>query len=110
MDTIIESISALEILDSRGNPTVEAEVTLESGETGRAAVPSGASTGEHEAVELRDGDEKPRAVLQVLEDGTPTLAFFDEDKKPRAVLGLLEDGTPRLELLDTKGKVLFKAP
>ncbi len=54
----ISDISALEILDSRGNPTVEVEVVLESGATGRAAVPSGASTGAHEAVELRDGDKK----------------------------------------------------
>ncbi len=52
----IEEIWAREILDSRGNPTLEAEVLLETGETGRAAVPSGASTGENEAVELRDGD------------------------------------------------------
>jgi enolase len=58
MDTIIESISALEILDSRGNPTVEVEVTLADGSWGRAAVPSGASTGEHEALEMRDGDKK----------------------------------------------------
>jgi enolase len=52
----IAEIHAREILDSRGNPTVEADVVLTSGERGRAAVPSGASTGEHEAVELRDGD------------------------------------------------------
>jgi enolase len=58
METIIESISALEILDSRGNPTVEVEVTLADGSWGRAAVPSGASTGVHEALELRDGDKK----------------------------------------------------
>jgi enolase len=58
MDTIIESISALEILDSRGNPTVEVEVSLADGSWGRAAVPSGASTGEHEALEMRDGDKK----------------------------------------------------
>src|SRR6476646_2246795 len=57
MSTIIE-VHAREILDSRGNPTVEADVTLSSGAQGRAAVPSGASTGEHEAVELRDGDTK----------------------------------------------------
>ena len=56
METGIESVRACEILDSRGNPTVEVEVTLKSGHTGRAAVPSGASTGAHEAVELRDGD------------------------------------------------------
>jgi len=53
----IENIHAREILDSRGNPTVEAEVLLADGVLGRAAVPSGASTGEHEAVELRDGDK-----------------------------------------------------
>ena len=56
--TEIASIHAREILDSRGNPTVEADVVLEDGTRGRAAVPSGASTGEHEAVELRDGDKK----------------------------------------------------
>ena len=58
MKTTITSIHAREILDSRGNPTVEAEVTLEGGAFGRAAVPSGASTGAHEALELRDGDKK----------------------------------------------------
>ena len=56
--SIIEYIEAREILDSRGNPTVEVDVVLEDGSMGRAAVPSGASTGEHEAVELRDGDKK----------------------------------------------------
>jgi enolase len=66
MSTIIE-VSAREILDSRGNPTVEAEVVLASGARGRAAVPSGASTGEHEAVELRDGDAKRYAGKGVLE-------------------------------------------
>ena len=54
----IEKIIGREILDSRGNPTVEVDVTLESGFIGRASVPSGASTGEHEALELRDGDKK----------------------------------------------------
>ena len=53
----IEKIIGREILDSRGNPTVEVDVTLESGFIGRASVPSGASTGEHEALELRDGDK-----------------------------------------------------
>ncbi len=56
--TNIQSILAREILDSRGNPTVEVDVTLCCGTVGRAAVPSGASTGEHEAIELRDGDKK----------------------------------------------------
>ena len=61
--TLIEDVVAREILDSRGNPTVEVEVELISGARGRAAVPSGASTGAHEAVELRDGDG--RAELAV---------------------------------------------
>ncbi|HAV49491.1 MAG TPA: phosphopyruvate hydratase, partial [Brevundimonas sp.] len=55
--TDIADITARQILDSRGNPTVEVDVTLEDGAFGRAAVPSGASTGAHEAVELRDGDK-----------------------------------------------------
>ena len=67
MPEILE-VSAREILDSRGNPTVEAEVTTTSG-FGRAAVPSGASTGEHEAIELRDGDKKRYLGKGVLEGG-----------------------------------------
>ena len=69
--TEIAQIHAREILDSRGNPTVEADVVLESGAIGRAAVPSGASTGEHEAVELRDGDKSHylgKGVLQAVEN------------------------------------------
>ena len=54
---VIKNVHAREILDSRGNPTVEVEITTESGFVGRAAVPSGASTGAHEACELRDGDK-----------------------------------------------------
>ena len=57
MESIIEDIFGREILDSRGNPTVEVEIYLMDGSTGRAAVPSGASTGVHEALELRDGDK-----------------------------------------------------
>ena len=57
MTTVVDII-AREILDSRGNPTVEVEAVLEDGSVGRAAVPSGASTGEHEAIELRDNDKK----------------------------------------------------
>ncbi|MFM8852785.1 MAG: phosphopyruvate hydratase, partial [Acidimicrobiaceae bacterium] len=56
--TAIKRVHAREVLDSRGNPTVEVEVALESGAFGRAIVPSGASTGEHEAVELRDGGNR----------------------------------------------------
>jgi len=66
MSTVI-SVHAREILDSRGNPTVETDVTLASGASGTAAVPSGASTGEHEAVELRDGDNKRYGGKGVLE-------------------------------------------
>jgi enolase len=57
----------MEILDSRGNPTVEVEIELSNGTTGRAAVPSGASTGSHEAVELRDGDKRRFNGLGVLQ-------------------------------------------
>ena len=56
--SLIEHVHAREILDSRGNPTIEVDVTLDDGAFGRAAVPSGASTGEHEALELRDGDDE----------------------------------------------------
>src|SRR5438046_9095859 len=69
--TIISDIHAREVLDSRGNPTVEAEVTLADGSKGRAIVPSGASTGEHEAVELRDGDNQRylgKGVLKAVEN------------------------------------------
>ena len=84
MNTDIASISAREILDSRGNPTVEADVTLESGARGRAAVPSGASTGEHEAVELRDNDKSHflgKGVLKAVDNIesilSPELAGLD---------------------------------
>src|SRR5205807_9075182 len=75
--TQIDRIHAREILDSRGNPTVEADVILVSGERGRAAVPSGASTGEHEAVELRDGDAKRyggKGVLKAVRNVNETIA------------------------------------
>jgi enolase len=75
--TIIERVNAREILDSRGNPTVEAEVTLASGIIGRAAVPSGASTGENEALELRDNDKKRYAgkgVLKAVNNINTTIA------------------------------------
>jgi enolase len=80
----IQDIQAREILDSRGNPTVEVDVTLASGAVGRAAVPSGASTGEHEALELRDGDKKrysgkgvTKAVRNVTELILPKLRGLD---------------------------------
>src|SRR5437868_8380595 len=79
MDVItqIQEIRAREILDSRGNPTVEAELTLAGGAKGRAAVPSGASTGEHEAAELRDGDQQRylgKGVLKAVENGNGEIA------------------------------------
>ena len=82
--SMIIDIKAREILDSRGNPTVEADVILESGVMGRAAVPSGASTGEHEAIELRDGDKKrylgkgtTKAVRNITDKITPALRGLD---------------------------------
>ena len=82
--TIIEDIKAREIIDSRGNPTVEVDVLLEGGAAGRAAVPSGASTGEHEALELRDGDPKrylgkgvSKAVKNITEKILPELEGVD---------------------------------
>ena len=102
MDTIIESISALEILDSRGNPTVEVEVALADGSWGRAAVPSGASTGVHEALELRDGDKKrylgkgvAKAVANV--NGVIADALFGWDAAEQKAIDaelLSLDGTP----------------
>jgi enolase len=77
MTTMIAEIVAREILDSRGNPTIEVDATLENGVTGRAAVPSGASTGENEAVELRDGDKmryNGKGVLNAVEHVNTTLA------------------------------------
>src|SRR6188472_4509901 len=82
--TDIIAIHAREILDSRGNPTVEADVHLSGGVMGRAAVPSGASTGEHEAVELRDGEEDRflgkgvrRAVENIENEIAPNVAGMD---------------------------------
>jgi enolase 1/2/3 len=97
----IEHVSAREILDSRGNPTVEAEVVLADGEIGRAAVPSGASTGENEAVELRDGDKKRyggkgvlKAVHNVNEVIGPNLVGFDALDQALVDQALIElDGT-----------------
>ena len=92
MSTIIE-VHAREIIDSRGNPTVEAEVTTASGARGRAAVPSGASTGEHEAVELRDNDSKRFGGKGVLE----------AVKNVNEVLG------PRLEGIDAADQIAVDA-
>jgi len=73
--SVIDRIHAREILDSRGNPTVEVDVVLDSGAQGRAAVPSGASTGSHEAVELRDGDKSRFGGKGVL----TAVAFVNEE-------------------------------
>jgi enolase len=98
----IESIHAREILDSRGNPTVEVEVVLDDGSAGRAAVPSGASTGAHEALELRDGDKKRylgkgvlQAVRNVNEVIAPKLLGHDAQDQVALDRSLLQiDGTP----------------
>ena len=98
----IEKVHAREILDSRGNPTVEVEVTLENGVMGRAAVPSGASTGENEALELRDGDKNRylgKGVLKAVENVNTIIApalkgdcVFDQRAVDYKMLAL--DGTP----------------
>ncbi|HEX6809804.1 MAG TPA: phosphopyruvate hydratase [Gemmatimonadaceae bacterium] len=106
MSEIIE-IRAREILDSRGNPTVEADVVLDSGAIGRAAVPSGASTGEHEAVELRDGDPKRyggkgvlRAVQHIEETILPAVRGMDAIDQVEIDHTLLAlDSTPNKERL-----------
>ena len=103
----IREVKARQILDSRGNPTVEVEVRLESGARGRAAVPSGASTGEKEAIELRDGDKKrwmgkgvSKAVTNVQKMLAPKLLgmeALDQTGVDRAMIAL--DGTK------TKGRL-----
>ena len=106
MSTNID-IAAREILDSRGNPTVEADVTLASGQTGRAAVPSGASTGEHEARELRDGDagrylgKGVRKAVQNIEEAiAPALTGMSATDQVEIDRTLIElDGTPNKEKL-----------
>ena len=98
----ISKIHAREILDSRGNPTVEVEVTLENGVMGRASVPSGASTGENEALELRDGDKKRfggkgvlKAVANVNDVIAPALEGWDVFDQRGLDYKMLElDGTP----------------
>ena len=102
MYAAIDIVHAREILDSRGNPTVEVEVSLESGAFGRAAVPSGASTGVHEALELRDGDKNRyggKGVLKAVEhvneeiaDGVIGMDALDQSAVDKAMLDL--DGTP----------------
>lgn len=100
--TTIDSVFAREILDSRGNPTVEAEVVLEGGALGRAAVPSGASTGEHEAIELRDSDPSRyagkgvrKAVDHIIDEIAPELVGEDACEQVLIDRLLVElDGTP----------------
>ncbi|GAA4919883.1 enolase [Actinomycetospora succinea] len=99
---VIEQVGAREILDSRGTPTVEVEVALDDGTLTRAAVPSGASTGEHEAVELRDGDDSrylgkgvERAVAGVLDEIGPGLVGIDAAEQRVVDQKLIDlDGTP----------------
>ena len=98
---IIEQVAAREILDSRGNPTVEVEVALTDGTIARAAVPSGASTGEHEAVELRDGGSRyggkgvKKAVEAVLDEIAPAVIGLSADDQRLVDQALVDlDGTP----------------
>ena len=98
----IEKVHAREIIDSRGNPTVEVEVTLENGIKGRASVPSGASTGENEALELRDDDKKRfggKGVLKAVENVNDKIApklkgFRVTDQRAIDYAMLALDGTP----------------
>jgi enolase len=97
----IEAVGAREILDSRGNPTVEVEVGLDDGVIGRAAVPSGASTGQYEAVELRDGGDRyggkgvSKAVAAVLDDIGPELVGMEASEQRLVDQELIDlDGTP----------------
>src|SRR5262245_17324315 len=100
--TAILDITAREILDSRGNPTIEVDVVLDDGSSGRAAVPSGASTGAHEAVELRDGDKTrylgkgvSKAVAAVNGEIFDTIAGFDAEDQITLDRTMIElDGTP----------------
>src|SRR6187549_3628132 len=100
--TIIEQIHGREVLDSRGNPTVEVEIGLEDGSFARAIVPSGASTGEHEALELRDGDAGrylgkgvQQAVANICDIIAPTLVGMDASDQAEVDAALIElDGTP----------------
>ena len=105
MTTHISEIRAREVLDSRGNPTVEAEVRLAGGGFGRAAVPSGASTGALEAVELRDGGDRfggkgvTRAVANIHEVLAPALIGVDATDQELIDQVMLDlDGTPSLAL------------
>src|SRR5258706_12548768 len=99
--SLIAALRAREILDSRGNPTLEVECRLETGALGRAAVPSGASTGEHEAIELRDGDARRyrgkgvlKAVRNVGEVLAPALLGMDAFDQTGVDARLIElDGT-----------------
>jgi len=107
MNTTIEQIEAREILDSRGNPTLEVEVTLVDGSWGRAAVPSGASTGVHEALELRDGNKRRylgkgvlRATDHVNHEIADMLLGWDATEQKAIDMALLElDGTPNKSTL-----------
>ncbi len=100
--TEIVNVHAREILDSRGNPTVEVEVAIASGDIGRAAVPSGASTGEHEALELRDGDKSRylgkgvrKAIANVVDQIAPTVIGMDVSDQAALDARMCElDGTP----------------
>jgi enolase len=99
--SLIIDVTAREILDSRGNPTVECDVILESGAAGRASVPSGASTGEHEALELRDGDRKRylgkgvlKAVSNVIEEIGPAIEGMEATEQVRVDREMIDlDGT-----------------
>ena len=104
--TNIQNIQAREILDSRGNPTVEVDVTLECGAAGRAAVPSGASTGEHEAIELRDGDKNATSARACRRPSTmPTRQIRPAHRRRRADQLTVDATMLKLDGTETKSKL-----
>ncbi|WP_428235972.1 phosphopyruvate hydratase [Gracilimonas sp.] len=107
--SFIEDVHARQVIDSRGNPTVEVDVTLDTGTVGRAAVPSGASTGEHEAVELRDGDKDyylGKSVLKAVDNVNTIIA---EEFRGLSVFGQIDLDDLLLELDGTPNKAKLGA-
>jgi len=115
---LIEAVGAREILDSRGNPTVEVEVLLDDGTVSRAAVPSGASTGAFEAYELRDGDKDrylgkgvTKAVDAVLDEIGPALEGFEASEQRLVDAALIElDGTDNKKRLGANACSASRSP
>ena len=109
--SIISGIHARQILDSRGNPTIEVDVITENGALGRASVPSGASTGAHEAVELRDGDDKKYLGKGVLKAVYNVNTSLNDELRGRSVLdqAAIDHFMIHLDGTDNKSNLTFGA-